>query len=272
MKNVYLYIVFLLMSFNSFGQGVDVIFFIDNSDSMESKDIGTFQDREYEDLYSTVQNLMIDVLECNSENRVAVVQFSYRQFGVVGTSEERPRIYIEGDGTFKNTSFAFTRRFSNDAGYTFACLDVLKNVLTGVSNPSTPTRVYGAQNLIRTPGNKLVICFFTDAEGDSLSNDLIPRNTSGNTAYASYTSFKNTLNAKFVLILGPGTDIEDHGGLDLIDKKVGAAISSRTGSYSGSVDSYSQDPDGSGVTGRKLLLVGNDPNVYNDANFLLNEN
>jgi hypothetical protein len=246
MKNVYIYIMLLLISFISFGQetidvnsllipptqgpigGVDVVFFIDNSDSMMSKESGTTQNREYEDLKITVQNLMTNVLACNSDNRVAVVQFSYRNYGVNGTSEERPRIYIEGNGAFTNTPISFSRRFNNDAGYTFACLDLLGNVLAGVPNPSGPQRVYGAQTLNSTPGNKLIVCMITDA--GLVGNDLFPNNSSGNTAYASYTNFKNNLDAKLVVIQGPSTDIVQHNGLTEGLKSMSAGISSRQGS------------------------------------------
>lgn len=269
MKNVYLYMMLLLMGFNSFGQQtedfstlalgyVDVIFLVDNTNSLKSTSSGSTQPREYEDMYITVQNLMQNFLDCQYRGKVAVVQFA------ANDTNEYGRIYIEGDGTFKSTPFPFERRFPDGGGWVYDSVNTLKNVLMGVPNPTSPQVVFGAQTLTRTPGSKLVVCLITDSDPGGIL-DLVPLSGFGNIRYTNYTMFKEALDANFVFILGP-----EESGLSSADKSIAAAIATGGGDYTGSVENYSQDPSGPGVTGRRLLIVGNDPDVPEDANFLLN--
>lgn len=269
MKNVCLYVMLFFIGFKSFGQEieefstlalgpVDIIFLVDNTNSIKNKVTGTAQDREYEDMYISVQNLMQNVLNCNYRSKVAVVQFA------ANDTNEYGRIYIEGDGTFKATAFPFERRFDGGGGWVYDSVNTLKNVLMGLPNSTSPQVVFGAQTLTRTPGSKLVVCLITDSDPNGVL-DLVPLNAVGNARYTHYTMFKDALDANFVFILGP-----ESTGLSSLDKSIAAGIATGNGDYTGTVENYSQDPSGPGVTGRRLLIVGNDPDVPEDANFLLN--
>ena len=257
MKNVSLLLLFLLISFKSLGQGgTDVIFFIDTSNSMSKN--------EFDMGYITIQNLMNEVLNCNDMNRVAVVQYQFinRQ----DTQEYHPEIKIEGDGYFSSTPVSFYRWGLGLNDKPYAGLELLYNIFTGV--PNEPDRVKpDGMTLTRTPGNNLIIFMLTDA---GRNGGFVPHEVYNDDAFTSYTNFKNNLGAKFVIVLGPSTNLSF--GYALTGQNAAAAVASRVGEYVGSVESYPSDPDGAGVTGRKLLITGNDAApLQNDANFLLDD-
>lgn len=238
MKNVYLkYLCLLLFASNGYSQGSDVIFWVDNSGSISAT--------EYAQMSGSIQAIMANVLECNPANRITVVQ--YGSTGGVANA----KIWIETP--FTNTATAFARRAAvGGSDYAHESLGLIGNALDGTPNANivSPTTV-----LNRTPGNSLVIYFFTDAVRDATAGScLVNAASTGvgtNAAFQNYTSFKTVRNATFVvtmIVTGGGNAAQD-----LAAKNAGAAIASGGGSYMGTIESYPADPDGAGTVPRFLL-------------------
>lgn len=237
MKNVYLICLsFLLFAFKGHSQGSDVIFWVDNSFSINPT--------EYNEMTTSIQAIMEKVLTCNPANRISVVQ--YAATGNAATA----KIWIETP--FTNVATTFARRTvlgNND--FAHESLKLIGNALDGIPNANilSPTTT-----LNQTPGNSLVIYFFTDAAraiGGSYLVNAYSTTVGTNPAFLNYTSFKTTRNATFIVTMvtvgtsNPAWDIEA--------MKAGAAIASGGGSYTGAIESYPADPDGPGVTPRFLL-------------------
>jgi hypothetical protein len=218
MKNVYMYILlFMIGCVKSFGQGTDVIFLIDNS--------GSIDNTEYANLQTSVAAIMASVLECNPENRITVVQYSSGQ------------IYIESD--FSLNGYTFPRRFNNGIGGVPAAVDLISDALNG----TTSANILGTPTLNTLSGNGLAVYLFTDAPRN---NDLLTGSpvTGSNLGFVSYTNFKNTHDATFVV-----TNTE----IVAATIAASAGIASVGGAYTGTVESYSADPDGAGVVPRFFL-------------------
>lgn len=243
MKNVYLkYICFLLLGFNAYSQGSDVIFWVDNSGSVNTT--------EYAQMSSSIQAIMQSVLECNPANRISVVQY-----GSTGTTATGAKIWIET--AFTNTATAFASRTTAVGGsdYAHESLGLIGNALDGIPNTNivSPLKV-----LNRTPGNSLVIYLFTDAYRSENGSSLVNATSTGvgtNLAFQNYTSFKTVRNAIFIV-----TMIKTDNGTaaqNLAAKNAGAAIASGGGSYTETIESYPADPDGAGTVPRFLLYKTN---------------
>lgn len=238
MKNGCLYTILLLLFYlKSFGQGTDVIIWIDNSGSISSS--------EYSDMKTSIQSIIHEVLECNPSNRVAVVQYGGTNF----TGEAR--IWIESNFTSNETTAnSFVNRNANigPGSYSHEALALIGKALDGVldTNIVSPQKV-----LNHSMTNGLAIYLFTDSWRNSgtsyLVNTASPApNTNG--AFLNYTNFKNNRGAKFIVTLVP----DDSSAIG-----AAAAIASSGGAYNGTVESYPNDPDGAGVTGRFFLLKQN---------------
>lgn len=234
MKNLYFSIVFLFfLSLKSFSQGSDVIIWIDNSESIDNQ--------EYVDMKVSIEKIIQNILSCNPQNRVAVIQYS--------TGGYLKRIYIESNFTNDlNIANSFVRR-TNVLGGTgddaHQSLSLIGNALDAIPNAN----IFGNQSLIQTPGNSLVLYLFTDASRSQSSNDSylvnsFPASIGADIAFQNYTSFKINRNAKFVVTHVPPNNIS---------RSAGAAIASVGGNYTGAVETYAADPDGSGVTPRFYL-------------------
>jgi hypothetical protein len=218
MRNVFLYIgFFVLLGTKSFAQGTDVIFLIDNS--------GSIDNTEYANLQTSVAAIMASVLECNPENRITVVQYSNGQ------------IYIESD--FSLNGYTFPRRFNNGIGGVPAAVDLISDALNG----TTSANILGTPTLNTLSGNGLAVYLFTDAPRD---NDLLTGFTAigSNLGFASYTNFKNTHDATFVV-----TNTETVAATIAAS----AGVASVGGAYTGTIETYSADPDGAGVLPRFFL-------------------
>ncbi|TPD70432.1 3-coathanger stack domain-containing protein [Flavobacterium microcysteis] len=237
MKNVYLiYLSFLLFAFKGYSQGSDVIFWVDNS--------GSINDTEYSEMSGSIQAIMEKVIACNPANRISVVQYASTN------NAADSKIWIETP--FTNVATTFTRRTAlGNNDFAHESLKLIGNALDGIPNANilSPTTT-----LNQTPGNSLVIYFFTDAGralGGSYLVNALSTTIGTNPAFLNYTSFKTTRNATFIVtmvVTGTG-DVT----WDLEAKNAGAAIASGGGSYIGTIESYPADPDGPGVTPRFLL-------------------
>lgn len=231
MKNVYLkYLCFLLFAFNGYSQGSDVIFWVDNS--------GSISDTEYTQMSQSVQAIMTSVLECNPDNRISVVQY-----GSTGGSTNA-KIYVESG--FVNATYTFPRRSTivGNSDFAHESLGLIGNAIDGVANPN----IFGTTTLTRTPGNGLVIYFFTDALRDTTSGScIVNASATGvgtNAAFQNYTSFKTVRGAIFVVTLI---------STNVAAIQASAAVASTGGTYMGAVESYPADPDGAGTTPRFFL-------------------
>jgi len=241
MRNGYLkYFLALLFVANSYAQGADVIFWVDNS--------GSVSPAEYTQMNGSIQALMAQVLLCNPANKITVVQY-----GATSATGTASKIWIESG--FTNTNFTFSRATAvGGSDFAHESLGLIGNALDGVINTAVLSPV---KTLTRTPGNALVIYLFTDGYRSSGSSYLVnsssvANSTVGtNTAFQNYTTFKTIRNATFILtIVSPDTG----------STAAAAAIASGGGSYLGAVESYPADPAGSGTTPRFLL---------NKTNFVL---
>lgn len=232
MKNVYICLSFLvLLCAKSRGQGSDVIFLVDNSGSIDETQNGA----EYSDLQTSIASIMNRVLECNPENRIAVVQYS------AGTPVD-PRIFIETD--FVNTAYTFSRRYFGGLGRIPASVNLLSDALNGVlTNPGVTST---QKILTRTPGNALVVYLFTDA---TRNNDLVAGVGTGNAAFQSYTDFKNEFGSTFIVtLITTSTAAQNAAAI-----AAAASIASVGGSYNGTIEGYPNDPQGQTTLPRYLL-------------------
>jgi hypothetical protein len=239
MKNVYISLVLvLLFSSRMHGQGSDVIFWMDDS--------GSISNAEFLQMRASIQTLIENVLDCNSNNRVAVVHY-----GAAGNTGATSRIYIESD--FTNNATVATNILDRTAavgGNDFAheALSLIGNALDGVGNVNI---VSPQQTLSHISSNSLVIYLFTDAvrssPGSFLVNSLSSA-TGSNAAFTNYTVFKNQRNATFIVTLV--------GAQNSTAAQASAAIASAGGAYTNMIESYLDDPDGPGTLPRFLLVKG----------------
>jgi hypothetical protein len=226
MKNVFLYVVFLLMGYSSFGQGVDVVFLLDNSLNIDgyTPTHAVNPGSEYEKMHHSINALMDYILECSTYNRVTTVQHcDGHEWGTL----------TRVDSDFVNDTVAFTRDFNVDSDKLEESLDFVSDRLLGIPY----TSIYGPSiSLNAAPGNKLVVVIFNEySRTDQLRTDgTVP-------PFASFDDFKALHNATimYIHINGSSTNI-----------KSAAAIASLGGTYTGPVESYSSDPYGPGATPR----------------------
>lgn len=248
MRNVYLYIgLFMLFSIHCFGQGSDVIFWIDNSGSID-RGINS----EWTDMHRSIDSIIHKVLKCNQDNKVAIVHYGSPN------SSANSRIYIESAETGNNTGFtnietianSYVDRLANVGQQDFAH-EALSLIGRALDNLPSANIVSPQKRLIRTPGNDLVIYLFTDADrnvvfGTAAGSCLVnATNTVQPNAFFNYTDFKNTRNATFVVTIVQMTTNPAVAAA--------AAIASTGGNYTGVVEANSLDPDGTGTTPRLLL-------------------
>lgn len=250
MKKRYLYFLgFILLSLNSFGQGgTDVIFWIDNSGSINSY--------EYSHMKSSVDSIMKKVLACNTKNKVTVIQYGAQMI----TSNPRtfnPKIRIESDFTDSVINYERASRINlGDYDFAHESLGLIGKALDHIPDPN----ILHTTTLNRTPGNKLAIYLFTDAIRDDLNGSCLVNKDfiqiGSDLAFENYTSFKTTRDATFIVTMVPSGWDSVVPGTDSNAKRAGAAISSgsRAGTYIlNMIESYPLDPDGPGSLPRLFL-------------------
>lgn len=240
-------LMFLLMAFHSriYAQGVDAIFLLDNSRS-----IGYLQGDvplepwEYPDMKKSTQDLIDEILACNTYNRVAVMQYSHN----LGATAQQSRLYIESD--FTNNAVAaknFDRRFSAGT-FTWGAVALVDNALcASCPSPIDPESdedniVSSVKKLTRNPNNNLVVFLFTDGRPE----DAAPYDGEFYD-FSDYNNFKINNKATFVVLQVPSEN-------GTIATSTAGAIASVGGSYTGWIEPNPGDPQGSGVTPRKAVM------------------
>lgn len=233
-KNIILFTLFILtsLSYNTKAQGVDVVFWLDNS--------GSIDNTEWVAMSNTTKTLIDEILGCNSNNRIAVVHYA-----ATSPLPDHAKIYIESD--FSNNATAvksFVRR-TNDIGiydYASESLELIGNALDNVTNNNILST---QKTLNKSSTNKLVVFYFTDATRAMDGSYIIK--FFGLPPLGVYNQFKTDRQAKFVcLYAGPYSP--NHAPETI------AAIASIGGSYTGAVEANAGDPEGSGTTPRMAVI------------------
>lgn len=248
----FIFFTFFFFIFNASSQsGGDVIFWLDNS--------GSIDDNEWIDMKNSVSQIIEGVLGCNENNKVSVVHYAAN---VDENNVVSPTLFIESDFT-SNSSVAlnFDRRggvsgpYSSQMGYDdFAheSLELIANALDNVSS----TGIISSQTILsHDPSKELIIFLFTDAFRSSqltstfnfssivsVSNFQI----GSPLAFQNYTDFKSTRGAKFIITLIP----DDPDAIPAC-----AAVASSGGNYNGIIENFPTDVDGPGSLPRKLLVT-----------------
>ena len=213
----------------------DIVFMLDNSGSIDAT--------EWADTTTSVKGIIDRVLASGSGNRAAVVHYA----GPL-TYPPTAQIYIESDFTEDAASAkSFPRRSGTVLGYgddAHGAIGLIGKALDGVADANifSPTTT-----LTRVPTRSLVVYHFTDAWRADGANSFIV-NLSDTTvgsagAFTNFTDFKVNRNAKFVVTIIPA---------DAPSVPAAAAIATRGGSYTGSVEANPDDPDGSSSTPRRF--------------------
>lgn len=214
----YVYIIFfILFGFKGFSQGTDAIIFIDNSGSILQADFDTIK--------SSATKLMNKIVNCNSENKVSIIQYN-------------TALFIESP--FTNSIVNFSKR-APDGGEIHQKFAAVSQILNSGYSPLTSLQS-PYSSLTRTPGNNLVIYIFTNAlrNYDLLQN---ANATSGaDPGFEPYTYFKTHFGAKIVMI-----NPIDHSNT----RRTCAGIASSGGNYYGDMEIY-QDPD-NGISPRLFI-------------------
>lgn len=235
-------------------QGVDAVFLLDNSNSVDNT--------EWANMSNSTKKLIDQVLGCNTANRVAVVNYSANGTLPSTTDNlERAALYIESNFTSSAaTAKSFLRRggsapdpsgtgtpgtngaIMGGGTGTYYAAGLLNNALSG----TTSSYVVSAQKtLTQNTTNKLVIFLFTDGRWDNtvglVGNPLT-------FTFANYNTLKTSKNATFVVLSIP----ENASSPNPDNVSAAAAVASVGGSYNGDVWANSGDPQGSGVKPRKM--------------------
>ena len=246
-------------------QGVDVIVWMDNSGSINAT--------EYAAMATTTRNIIDATIACNpSENRVAVVEYGRAQL----SNGSRPnRLFIESDFTnnavtAKNFSRRGTLTFptpANEVGFNdeaHSALGLIGDALDGINNTGI---VSTQKTLTRTPGNRLVVFFFTDAERNYFPYSSLINPGSGD-VFLNYNNFKANRGAHFVVLKGGPNEINT-----ITANRAAAAIASVGGSFTDAtnIDANPSDPQGSKTTPRAYYYTTNFTLSPVDLNALVGE-
>lgn len=227
-------------------QGVDAVFFLDNSSSID--------ETEWTDMSASTRLLIDKVLGCNVNNRIAVTHFA----GIYTTPNPitDARIFVETNFTTDATlAKSFVRRggFLTQGATHYDTMGnntwlpenttLLQNTL---GSAAASSQIISTQKkLTRNPNNKLVIFIFTD--GNATGNGLI----SALTNLDNFNTIKTALGATIVVIHAP---TGNGATADISARAAAAGIASVGGLYNGTVRANPGDPQGNGVKPRKAVM------------------
>lgn len=252
MLRLWMIIIFVTAGFSQQvkAQGVDVIFWMDNSGSINAT--------EWTNMTASTKSIIDNVLGCNPLNRVAVVHYAGAYTGV---SPEPPKIYIESDFTSNvTTAKNFVRRGGistlggthystmGSSDYASESLELIGKALDGTAT-SDANLISAQKKLTKTANNKLVIFYFTDALRSNGSSWMVSQTNTAN-PFVVYNQFKTDRGATFVVLKAPSNSTS----LDADAQETAAAIASVGGTYNGTLKNNPGDPQGSGVKPRKAII------------------
>ncbi|MCS4302185.1 T9SS type A sorting domain-containing protein [Chryseobacterium sp. BIGb0232] len=228
-KTILFFFMTLMMSWSTLSAKADYIIMLDNG--------GSTTKQEYIKMRRGAIKLIEQLLACNPENRVAVVQYGTGVFDN-DTGVYKPLIYIESD--FTNDFFTaqnFERRL--DFGdHLHQSLGLVKNAIMEVPDPDiiSPQKTLNGNNIER-------IIVFTDAERASAGLDSYLVDPVYASNYNSYEAFANVMEFKTNTTMGGSirfTVIHSNTNNDAIE--AAAAIASPDGPYSGPLETVPGDP------------------------------
>ena len=232
------FLLFLNFNFKTNAQGVDVVFLLDISQSIDNA--------EYSNMKNTVDILIDEVIGCSSYNRGAVVSYG-------SEAVNNNKIYIESDFTNNiNELKNFPRR---NLGQYDNASEGLMLVDKALSILRDDAMVSPVKNLNFFSTNKVVVFLFTDSEyRTSTGNISTLLNLRNSNLYYFYNEFKSSyFKPEIVVVRSSLNDISK----DNLANTAAAAISSVGGNYNGTVAANSGDPQGSGIKPRKFTYVSN---------------
>ncbi|WP_042721296.1 T9SS type A sorting domain-containing protein [Flavobacterium sp. B17] len=217
------------MNFLNAQTSTDFIICIDNSGSISSQ--------RYNEISVSAKKLIENILACHPKNRVAVTHYGTGLYGQ-SNSSYNPRIYIESDFTNNIvTAQSFIRRL--DVGDHFH--EALGLIGMALDNNYSPDIVSPQTTLNKNPDSNLVIILFTDAQrsgGDLISGSYLVNyydpTLASPAAFKNVSVFKKERRAKFAVV---------HISPDSYSTQAGASIASAGGSYTGAVESNTDDID-----------------------------
>lgn len=221
----------LMMSWSTLSGQSNYIIMVDNGGSMATKP-------DYLLMKRGVIKLIEQLLACNPENKVAVVQYGT---GILDndTGIYKPLIYIESDYT--NDFFTaqnFERRL--DFGdHLQQSLGLVKNAIMGIPDPD----IISPQKTLNGNRPERVI-IFTDAERASGGLDSYLVDPAYASNYNSYEAFANAMEFKTSTTMGGTirfTVIHANTNNDAIE--AAASIASFDGPYSGPLETIPGDPN-----------------------------
>lgn len=223
---LFFFMIFLMSWSGLKAQGLDYIIMLDNGNSIN--------DKEYAKMKRGAVKLMEQLLACNPDHRVAVVQYGTGKYGEAG-SMNKPVIYIESDFTSDQfTAQNFERRL--DFGdYLHESLGMVGDALDGNPNAS----IISSQTTLNQ-SQPLRVVIFTDAERNAGSVDgsyLVNFNNTNyglSPAFMNVLKFKNERYARFTVI---------HANTDTFAIQAAAVIANPGGSYFGPVETISGNPE-----------------------------
>jgi len=207
----------------------DFIICIDNSGSISAQ--------RYNEISVSAKKLIESILACNPKNRVAVTHYGTGLY-VQSNATYNPRIYIESDFTNNLvTAQNFTRRldvgdhFHEALGLIGMALD--SNFSADIVSPQT--------TLNKNPDANLAVILFTDGQrsaGDLVSGSYLVNyydpTLADPGAFKNVSVFKKERKARFAVV---------HISPDSYSTEAAASIASAGGSYTGAVESNTDDID-----------------------------
>ncbi|MFK7781280.1 3-coathanger stack domain-containing protein [Psychroserpens sp.] len=270
MKNLYILIIIICFSFVKANAQRDIIFWLDNSTSISTT--------EWNDMTTSLNQIITDALDCNPNNRIAIVHYAGGGPILPGGN---PWIYIEdpnNDGAFTNNlteAITFPRRMTG-GDYAHESLALIGDALDAIPNsriisPQTQLNHIATQNL--------VVYLFTDTSRGLLtthpsyptSSNLVSIDNpemNSDLAFQNYTDFKNNRNATIIV-----TSIAlSNSANNLLVRNAKAAISSYniSGNYNGTIENYPAEPDNNQLPRMYLESNGFDLDA-NDINIIASD-
>lgn len=223
MKKITQFFIAVFLAINlTYAQGNDIIFLIDNSSSVSAT--------EFDEMSTSIDSIIINVLNCNANNRVAVIHYGTRILNHNIQPNLFPKIWIESDFTNDLATALTYQRQLNNGDYLHESTQLIDNALDGIPN----TNIVSPQTQLNTIlQNSLVIFIFTDAFRGT--NPVTPPVSGGssylvnatdpiNQPFQVYNNFKINRSTTFFVI---------HFPPNLQAQQAGAAIASIGGPYGG---------------------------------------